>query len=80
MDDDALIYSTDGESYYNYCVYDLNAYNALKKYCPEMEYNEYEYGYIGAGEKLDLNISSMMTCDGRTLNIKRAHEKSMVYL
>ncbi len=80
MDDDALIYSTDNESYYNYCVYDLSAYKAIKKYCPEMEFNEDEYGYLGTGEKPELNISSLMTSDGNTLYIKRAHEDSLVYL
>jgi len=80
MDDDALIYSTDNESYYNYCVYDLSAYKALKKYCPEMEYSDYEYGYIGESEKLDLGISSQITCEGSVLNIQRAHEDSLVSL
>lgn len=79
MDDDALIYSTDNESYYNYCVYDLNAYKALKKYAPEMEYSDDEEGYIVPTEKLDLGIQSLITSEGKTLNIKRAHEKSMIY-
>lgn len=80
MDDDALIYSTDNESYYNYCVYDLSAYKAIKKYCPGMEFSEGEYGYLGTGEKPELDISSLMTSDGKVLHIKRAHEASMVYL
>ena len=80
MDDDALIYATDGESYFNYCVYDLSAYKALKKYCPEMQFNEDEYGYMKAVEKLDLGISSQMSCEGKTINVKRTHENSMVYL
>lgn len=80
MDDDALIYSTDGESYYNYCVYDLSAYKAIKKYCPDMEYNDNEWGYLGEGEKLDLDIELLTTSEGNVLNIKRAHENSMVSL
>ncbi len=80
MDNDALIYSTDNENYYNYCVYDLSAYKALKKYCPEMEYVEYEYGYLSETAKLELDILSQITSEGNTLNIKRAHEDSMVFL
>ncbi len=79
-DDDALIYSTDNETYFNYGIYDLNAYKVLKKYGPEMEYVEEEYGYSCSGEKLDLNISSLITSEGRTLNIKRAHEDSIIYV
>lgn len=78
MDDDALIYSTDNESYYYYCVYDLSAYKALKKYCPEMEYSSDEYGYIIDAERKELGISSQITCEGNTLNIKRAHEDSVI--
>ncbi len=83
MDDDALIYSiaTDNdEKIYSYCVYDLSAYKALKKYCPEMEYSEDEWGYIGSGENLDLDIESLTTSEGNVLNIKRAHEKSLISL
>ncbi len=80
MDNDALIYSTDNESNYNYCVYDLSAYKALKKYCPEMEFVEYEYGYLAEAEKLELDISSLITSEGKRLDIKRAHEDSMVSL
>ncbi len=80
MDDDALIYSTDGESHYNYCVYDLSAYKALKKYCPEMEFVEYEYGYLAETERLGLDISSLITSEGKKIDIKRAHEDSKISL
>ncbi len=80
MDDDALIYATDNESYYNYCIYDLSAYKALKKYTNGMKYEDYEFGYICETEKLNLSISSLITSDGNTLNIKRAHDDSMVSL
>ncbi|MBQ8841051.1 MAG: M28 family peptidase [Ruminiclostridium sp.] len=80
MDDDALIYSTDGNEYFNYCVYDLDAYASLKKYCPEMKYDEYEYGYIGETGKLDLGISSLSSLDGNTVNLQKAHEDSMFYV
>lgn len=80
MDDDALIVSTDNESYCNYCVYDLSAYKALKKYCPDMEYYEDEYGYVLEGEKQDFDIEILTTSEGNVLNIKRAHEKSLVSL
>ncbi|MBQ8826779.1 MAG: M28 family peptidase [Oscillospiraceae bacterium] len=80
MDNDALIYSTDNESNHNYCVYDLSAYKALKKYCPEMEYDESIYGYSAETEKLELDISSQITTEGRKINVKRAHENSVIYL
>lgn len=78
MDDDALIYSTDNESFYSYYVFDLNAYKELKKYAPEMEYVDYEYGYFAETEKKELNISSLITAEGRTIDLKRAHEDSCI--
>ena len=80
MDDDALIYATDGESYSAYGIYDLSAYNALKKYAPEMEYSDYDGGYACEAEKLDLGISVQTTCEGNVLNVKRSHEKSAINL
>lgn len=80
MDDNALIYSTDDESFYAYCVYDLSAYKALKKYCPEMEYDKYDFGYVTETQPLALDIASQSTSDGNVLNIRRAHEDSMVSL
>ena len=58
----------------------MNAYKLLKKYAPEMEYSENEYGYICSTEKKELDISSLITVDGRTLDVKRAHEDSIVSL
>ncbi|MBQ2264366.1 MAG: M28 family peptidase [Oscillospiraceae bacterium] len=79
-DDDALIYSTDGENFFYYCVYDLSAYKALQKYCPEMEFNKDDYGYMTEAEKLNLGIAPQSTADGNTLHIKHASENSMIYL
>ncbi len=80
MDDDALIYSTDNESFHYYCVYDLSAYKALKKYCPEMEFDKDDYGYVAETEKSELDIASQITAEGKTLYVRRAHENSMVSL
>ncbi len=80
MDDDALIYSTDNERYYNYCIYDLSAYKALNKYCPEMQFNPDEWGYICAAQKKELNTEFLITAEGNTLDVKRAAEDSTVYI
>lgn len=80
MDDDALIYSTDNESYSYYCVYDLSAYNALKKYAPEMQYSEDEWGYMCETERLPLDISVLSAPDGKSLNVKPADDRSRIYM
>lgn len=80
MDDDALIYSTDNENYSYYCVYDLSAYNALKKYAPEMQYSEDEWGYMCETERLPLDISVLSAPDGKSLNVKPADDRSRIYM
>lgn len=76
--DNAIVYSTDGETYSIYAIYDLSAYKGLKKYAPEnMEYDDYEEGYICETEMLDIGISSLVSCEGNTIDIKPAHEKSI---
>ena len=58
----------------------MSAYKALKKYCPEMQYSEVEWGYLSEGEKRELGIEMLTTAEGKVLNIKRAHEDSVVSL
>ena len=49
----------------------------LKKYAPEnMEYDDYEEGYICETKMLDMGISSLVSCEGNTVDIKPAHEDS----
>ncbi len=80
IDDDALIYVTDNEYYSNYYISDLSAYRALKKYAPEMHYDEDEWGYICETERLPLDISVLSAKEGNVLNVKRAHDRSMISL
>lgn len=80
MDNDALIYSTDGENFFYHCVYDLSAYKALQKYCPEMEFNKDDYGYMTEAENLNLDIAPQTTADGRTLHIRQAYKDSVISL
>ena len=78
--DDALVYITEGDDYSAYAVYDLSAYNAVKKYAPEMEYDDSMECYYIETEKLDLGISVQTTCEGNKLNVKPAHENSFIHL
>lgn len=80
MEDDALIYTISMDGEHCYYVQDLNAYNALKKYCPEMKYSTDDEAYVGTGEKKDLDIEFFTTAKADTLNIKRSCKDSMVYL
>lgn len=80
MDEDALIYAIHPDGECHYYVYDLNAYGALKKYCPDMYYDENEWGYAKTGEKLNIPLSALSTADGHTINIRRSTEDSIVYL
>ncbi len=80
MTEDALIYAVHSDGEQTCYVYDLNAYNALKKYCPEMYYDEYEWGYVGKDENLTIPLSALSTADGHVINIKRSNEKSTVQL
>ncbi len=78
--DDALVYLLTEEGDHEYRVYDLNAYKALKKYCPEMEYNTEELCYIGTGEKADIGTSLLTTAENNTISVKKNEGNSTVYL
>ncbi|MBQ7780381.1 MAG: M28 family peptidase [Clostridia bacterium] len=76
--DDALVYVSDTDGSYEYRIYDLNSYGALKGYAPKMKY-EGEY-YAGRGEKLNIKLSSLATSENNILTVKKNAEDSMVYL
>ena len=76
--DDALVYVSDADGAYEYRVYDLNAYGALKKYAPQMQYNG-EY-YVGKGEDMGVELSALSVSDGNVLTVKKNTEESLVYL
>ncbi|MBQ9948247.1 MAG: M28 family peptidase [Oscillospiraceae bacterium] len=80
MYDDALVYSLNENGEYGYYVYDLNAYSALRKYCPEMEYSEEDECYIGSGEKLDISASLQCHADGNVITVKKNEGNSTIYL
>ena len=79
-EEDALVYIAYSDGTHEYCVSDLNAYGALKKYCPEMTYDESCWDYSGEGETRDISLSALSTADGKTINIKRCHKDSIIYL
>lgn len=62
-----------------YRIYDLNAYSALKKYAPEMEWTEDAY-YAGSGEAVHVELSILSAAKENTLTIERAQEEAQVYL
>ena len=76
--DDALVYVSDMEGNTEYRVYDLNAYGALKKYAPAMDYNG-EY-YAGEGEGPDVGLTVLSAANGNVLSVKKNAEDSLVYL
>lgn len=76
--DDALVYVSDTEGDYEYRIYDLNAYRALKSYAPEMEYNG-EF-YEGEGEDKNVSLKAISEAEGNVLNVKKNVEDSLVYL
>ena len=78
--DDALVYFLNENGEHEYYVYDLNAYSALKKYCPEMEYSEDYICYIGKGEELDIKASLMCSAEGNVITVKKNEGNSTVYL
>ncbi len=77
--DDALVYVLNENGDYEYRVYDLNAYGALKKYAPDMEYVQGEY-YVGKGEQKDVALSILSKLDGNVLTVKKTAERALVYL
>ncbi len=76
--DDALVYVLDANGDSEYRIYDLNAYGTLKKYAPEMTYDE-EY-YVGKGEEKAISHKILSTFENNTLTIKKTDENSLVYL
>lgn len=79
--DDALVYIHKSSGENEYRIQDLNAYSALKKYCPDMKYNsEFDYYYRswGVPEKTDLTVLS--SAEGKTLTIEKNTPDSLVYL
>lgn len=77
--DDALVYVVDENGNTEYRVYDLNAYDALKEYSPEMEYNEEGY-YEGKGENVNVDHAIISTNDEAVIFVTKADENSLVYL
>lgn len=76
--DDALVYVLDEKGDFEYRVYDLNAYGALKKYCPDMEY--YEPYYVGEGDEKEINLSIKSTHQGNIITVNKTAKNSLVYL
>ena len=78
--DDALVYVLHEDGEHDYCIYDLNAYKALRKYCPEAEYSTDMPIYTCKGEELDISTSLLCFADDNTLNVRKNQGNSTVYL
>lgn len=76
--DDALIYVVDEQDGCEYRIYDLNAYSALEKYGPEMEYTG-EY-YAGAGDEIPVKETIASYVEEGALVIKKVDEDVQIYL
>lgn len=76
--DDALVYVSDISGESEYRIYDLNAYGALQKYAPDMEYSG-EY-YSCQGEKQNIELSALANAEKNILNVKKNTKDSLVYL
>ena len=76
--DDALVYVSHADGSHEYRVYDLNAYSALQKYAPDMEY----CGTYYAGQGADQNIAllAIASSEVNVLTVKKNAEDSLVYL
>lgn len=77
--DDALVYTLDENGNYDYRIYDLNAYRALKKYAPKMTYHEDGY-YTAKGEEQEIDLTILSTFEDNALNVKKMTEDSVIYL
>jgi len=76
--DDALVYVKDADGSAEYRIYDLNAYSALKKYAPKMEYaGEY---YAAEGEQRDIEYTVMASAEGNVLTVKKNAVDSLAYV
>lgn len=78
--DDALIYYLGENGEHEYYVYDLNAYNALKKYRPEMEYSDDYQCYIGGGEPLNIEDSLRCYVEDNAIIVNKNEGNSTIYL
>lgn len=76
--DDALVYASNINGNKEYRICDLNAYSALKKYAPEMDYNG-EY-YAGQGDNPDIKLKALGTISENVLNVKKNTDDSLVHL
>ena len=76
--DDALVYVCDANGSNEYRIYDLNAYRALEKYVPEMEYKG-EY-YAKEAKKQNITIKPLATANNDSLQIVKNTDESLVYL
>ena len=76
--DDALVYVNNKDGSYEYRVYDLNAYNAVEKYAPEMKYSG-EY-YVGQGTDQHIELTASATAENNVLTVKKNAEDALVYL
>ncbi len=76
--DDALVYVNDIDGSCEYRVYDLNAYGALGKYAPEMEYSGAYY--FAQGENQNIGLWAIATSENNVLTVKKNAGDSLVYL
>jgi len=76
--DDALVYVLDADGDFEYRIYDLNAYRALKNYAPAMSYSG-EY-YAGEGEEKNIGLSVLANASENVLEVKKNAADSLVYL
>lgn len=76
--DDALVYVLDENDNYEYRIYDLNAYNALKDYAPKMKYtNDY---YVGNGEEIEVKENILSTFNTDSIEVNKINDNTLVYL
>lgn len=76
--DDALVYVVDESDGCEYRIYDLNAYSALEKYAPAMNYVEDHYA--GQGEVVEVEAAILSSAEGNVLNIEKTQEDVQIYL
>ena len=76
--DDALVLVVNENNEKEYRVYDLNAYQALKKYCKDMIYHD-SY-YVKEDINIDIDFSINSTSQGKSLEVNKLNQNSIVYL
>ena len=77
--DDALVYVQNADGSYEYRVYDLNAYSALVKYAPKMDYGG-KYYSSNDGENQNIALVAKASAESNVLTIKKNTDTSLVYL